>query len=416
MVGSNGGADRNGAYADRLAIGYSIGVSSDGTTWSEVSGSGRRQPFLMDGKEPEDAFIARLPESAALQARTILSRIQELRQQVTSLEQSIPTGYVGTFGEPEPVHRLYRGDPMAPREQVAPDVLTVMGSLGLDTQTDEQTRRLSLANWIASEQNPLTARVIVNRVWHYHFGRGIVSTPSDFGKNGTEPSHPELLDWLARRFMENGWSLKWLHREILSSSTYRQSSQPRADALARDADNRWMWRFPPRRLEAEAIRDCVLQLSGKLNLQAGGPGFLLFRIDRENVHHYFPLETFAEDQFRRMIYMTKIRQEQDDVFGSFDCPDGGQTMPDRTSSTTALQALNLLNSRFMIEQAGYLADRLQVAAGKDPAAQVRLAYELAFSRTPDAAELQDAVQFVQEHGLPAFCRALLNANEFLFLS
>ncbi len=356
--------DREQVFADRLAIDYSIEISTDGQEWREVSSSLRRQPFLINGEELEDAFIGRLPADQQESAKRLLEQIKQLREHVKHLNQEIPLGYVGTFKEPEPIHRLYRGDPLFPREEVAPDVLTVMGSLALDTTSPEQQRRLKLAEWIASDDNPLTARVIVNRVWHYHFGRGIVSTPSDFGKNGTAPTHPELLDSLAARFMENGWSLKWLHREILSSSTYQQSSYPRDAALAKDADCRLLWRFPPRRLEAEAIRDCVLQVSGKLNPQSGGPGFLLFNIDRENVHHYFPLEKFEPQHFRRMIYMTKIRQEQDDVFGTFDCPDGGQTIPQRNRSTTALQALNLLNSQFMIEQSGFLAERLIDQAGR----------------------------------------------------
>jgi hypothetical protein len=186
--------------------------------------------------------------------------------------------------------------------------------------------------------------------------------------------------------------------------------------MARDADCRLLWRFPPRRLAAEVIRDCVLQLSGKLNLKRGGPGFLLFKVDRENVHHYFPLDRFEPEHFRRMIYMTKIRQEQDEVFGVFDCPDGGQTIPDRSRSTTALQAMNLFNSRFMIEQAGFLAERLRSVAGDDPSDQIQLAFELALSRSPTPQELQEALQFVADHQLEAFCRALLNTNEFLFVS
>jgi hypothetical protein len=408
--------DREQVYADRLAIDYSIEVSTDGQEWHEVSNSNRRKPFLVNGQEPEDAFIGRLPTAQQESVKLLFEEIQQLRKQVSSLNEEIPAGYVGKFKDPEPIHRLYRGDPMFPREEVEPDILTVMGSLGLDPSISGQQRRLKLAEWISSRDNPLTARVIVNRVWHYHFGRGIVSTPSDFGKNGIPPTHPELLDSLAARFMEHGWSLKWLHREILSSSTYQQSSQPREAAIAKDADCRLLWRFPPRRLEAEAIRDCVLQVSGKLNPQAGGPGFLLFNVDRENVHHYFPLEKFEPQHFRRMIYMTKIRQEQDDVFGTFDCPDGGQTIPQRNRSTTALQALNLLNSRFMIEQSGFLAERLIEAAGSQPADQIRLAFQLAFSRTPEPAELADAIELVETHGLQAFCRALLNSNEFLFVS
>ena len=159
--------------------------------------------------------------------------------------------------------------------------------------------------------------------------------------------------------MEQGWSLKWLHRSILISSTYRQSSAPRQQSLAVDAGSRLLWRFPPRRLEAEAIRDCVLQVSGALNRAAGGPGFKVFEVQQETVHHYFPKTQWGPTEWRRMIYMTKIRQEQDPVFGIFDCPDGGQVMPSRSRSTTPLQALNLLNSGFMLQQAQILADRIR---------------------------------------------------------
>lgn len=409
------GRDRTEKFADRLAIVYSISVSSDGETWQEVASSSKRKPFLIDGKEPDGLFIARLEGEDKEQATQLRDEIAKLRGQITKLDQSIPSGYLGTFAKPKTIHRLYRGDPMSPREVVQPDTLEVMGSLNLDNSADEQTRRLKFAQWIASDENPLTARVIVNRVWQFHFGQGLVSTPSDFGKAGQKPSHPELLDWLASEFMENGWSLKWLHRTILQSATYQQSSRPRKSALAKDAGSRWLWRFPPRRLEAEAIRDCVLQLSGKLNLQTGGPGFLLFKVDRENVHHYFPLEKFEPKHFRRMIYMTKIRQEQDEVFGVFDCPDGGQTIPTRSRSTTALQALNLLNSKFMLEQAGFLAERIEAEAGDDTNRQIHLLFELAYSRLPTDDELSDVAEFVEQFGLKAFCRILFNSNEFLFM-
>ncbi len=410
------GRDRNGVFSDRLAVGYQIAVSLDGEQWQVVSSSAERKPFLVNGKEPEDAFIARLNEEFKEPAKAEYQRVVTLRKKIAELEKSTPTGYVGLFGAPEEIRRLHRGDPLAPRELVVPDTLTVMGSLELDEKTPESERRLKLADWIVDEGNPLTARVIVNRVWHYHFGSGLVSTPSDFGVNGAKPTHPELLDWLAWQFMENDWSLKWLHRQILNSSTYRQSSAPRVQASQIDADSRLLWRFPPRRLEAEAIRDCVLQLSGKLNPKAGGPGFLLFEVDRENVHHYFPLKEFTDEHYRRMIYMTKIRQEQDEVFGVFDCPDGGQTISRRNRSTTALQALNLLNSKFMLQQASFLAERLTNEAGDSVEGQVRLAFALAYSREPTDDELADSVLLINSHGLDAFCRAVLNSNEFLFLS
>ena len=409
------GRERNGAYADRLATGYTIKVSSDGKSYQWVSGSSRRPTDKSDSIGLDLDLIGRLSKKDASKARKLLTLLKVSESQMAGLVQSIPTAYVGNFSQPPVIRRLYRGDPLSPREEVYPDALAVLGTLGMTSDEPESSRRLKLAKWIASEDNPLTARVIVNRVWHYHFGRGLVATPSDFGKNGAVPSHPKLLDWLAIRFIENNWSLKWLHREILSSSTFRQSSHPRPEAMAKDADCKLLWRFPLKRLEAEAIRDCVLQLSGKLNLKAGGPGFLLFRIDRENVHHYFPLESFGPEHFRRMVYMTKIRQEQDEVFGVFDCPDGGQTIPNRNQSTTALQSLNMLNSKFMIEQAKFLSERLQREAGSQASDQIKHAFDLAFARIPTAGELAEANALIQQFGLASFCRAILNSNEFLFV-
>ncbi len=409
------GRERNGAYADRLPVGYIIEVSTDGKNYQRVSGSSRR-PSNVAGSSVLDLDAIRLLSHVdAAKAKELLALLKQTESRLAKLTQSIPTAYVGKFSQPPVIKRLYRGDPLSPREEVYPDALAVMGTLGMTSDEPEQSRRLKLAKWIASEDNPLTARVIVNRVWHYHFGRGLVATPSDFGKNGSVPSHLELLDWLAIRFIENDWSLKWLHREILSSSTFQQSSHPRAEAIAKDADCKLLWRFPLKRLEAEAIRDCVLQLSGKLNLKAGGPGFLLFKIDRENVHHYFPLESFGPEHFRRMIYMTKIRQEQDEVFGVFDCPDGGQTIPNRNQSTTALQSLNMLNSKFMMEQAKFLSERLQREAGSQANDQINHAFDLAFARIPTAGELAEASALIQQFGLESFCRAILNSNEFLFV-
>lgn len=407
------GRDRNGVIQDRLATHYTIEVATKPDEWTEVASQEGRKPF--GNGESKLAFLARLPETKRQEAQEIVEQLQGLREQVQTLAAEIPKAYIGRFKSAEPVHRLYRGEPTSPRELVVPDALSVVSSLGLTNDTPESERRLALAKWIASRNNPLTARVIVNRVWHYHFGTGIVSTPSDFGKNGTPPSHPKLLEWLAWNFMRNNWSLKWLHREILNSATYRQSSAPRKDALAIDADSRLLWRFPPRRLEAEAIRDCVLEVTGSLEHRGGGPGFLLLEIDHENVHHYFPKSGIGPAEFRRMIYMTKIRQEQDAVFGVFDCPDGGQVIPSRSRSTTPLQALNLLNSDFMVQQAGQLADRVVSLHIDDRPSQLKELFRLAYSREPKAWELDAADKLAQEHGLPAVSRAILNSNEFLFL-
>jgi hypothetical protein len=322
--------------------------------------------------------------------------------------------YAGVFSQPGPIHRLYRGDPLAKREEVKPDSLEVIGSINLTTKSPEQSRRVAFANWLTDPEHPLVARVIVNRLWQYQFGTGLVDTPSDFGANGTKPTHPELLDWLARQLIENKWSLKHVQRLILLSSTWQQDSAPNAKSLAVDADARMLWRFPPRRLEAEAIRDSVLLTAGVLDTKMGGPGFSGFEVQMENVRHYFPKTKFDKRDFRRMIYMTKVRQEQESVFGAFDCPDASQVMPKRSRSTTPLQALNLLNSEFMLLQADLLAKRLE----KDAASiqdQVRLAYSLCFSRPATDQEVREASDFSGKYGLTQLTRALLNCNEFLFI-
>ncbi|MEZ6118859.1 MAG: PSD1 and planctomycete cytochrome C domain-containing protein [Pirellulaceae bacterium] len=406
--------DREGMFKDRLAVQYTIEGANDGD-WFELASSADRQPSVDSTPDP-NAFIARLDPAAAARANSLLQQMETIKQQISQWQNSLPKAWAGTFSQPGPVHRLYRGDPLAKREEVAPDALTVTGSLGLPTDAPEQSRREKLAEWIASEQNPLTARVLVNRLWHYHFGTGMVATPSDFGANGIPPSHPELLDYLASEFVQNGWSIKHMHRLILTSQAFQQSSAPRADSLRKDADCRLLWRFPPRRLEAETIRDCVLAVSGALNLEAGGPGFKVFNIKKETVHHYFPKEEFGTDEWRRMVYMTKIRQEQDAVFGVFDCPDGGQVIPDRSRSTTALQALNMLNSAFMLQQADLLQTRLQREANDSVEAQVTLAFRLLFGRTPSDEELTSSLDFIRENSMRAFCRAILNANEFIFLT
>jgi hypothetical protein len=257
--------------------------------------------------------------------------------------------------------------------------------------------------------------VLVNRLWLHHFGEGIVSTPSDFGANGAPPSHPELLDWLAAELRDGGGRIKPLHRLIVLSATYRQSSRPRPEGLAADAGCRLLWRFPPRRLEAEAIRDCMLAVSGKLDLAMGGPGFAVFEPNENYVRVYVPKKSFGPAEWRRMVYGTKVRMQQDSTFGGFDCPDGGQVCPKRTRSTTPLQSLSLLNAEFVLQQAGFLAERVERQAGDDPAAQARAAFRAALGREPDAEEAAAAARLVASSGARALCRALFNSSEFLFM-
>ncbi len=397
--------DRNGVFADRVATDYVIEGSTDGRNWRALASSDDRAPFGIE--EAPDAFLAGLSAEDAAAARALLDEVEQSRARISALEAGT-VAWVGNFSQPGRTHRLYRGDPMAAREEVAPDALEVMGSLGMGMDEAEQQRRVKLADWIAAEDNPLTARVMANRLWQFVFGTGIVDTPSDFGLNGTMPTHPELLDWLAATFVEDGWSSKNLLRLMVTSQTFQQSSGPRPAAAEIDASARYLWRFPPRRLEAEAIRDSILSVCGTLDVEAaGGPGFYLHDVDRENVVHYHPKEETGPAEWRRMVYMFKIRQEQDAVFGAFDCPDGNQVVPKRSRSTTPLQALNLFNSPFVIRQAGELAGRI----GENPGRS----YELLYGRPATAEELADANSFIAEHGVRAFCRAMLNTNELLFI-
>ncbi|MCF6284179.1 MAG: DUF1549 and DUF1553 domain-containing protein [Candidatus Hydrogenedentes bacterium] len=409
------GRDREGKFKDRLATQYTIEAKRADGTWQAVAAGYDRAPFGI--KTPNI-----LPYVTGLDAdrRTALTALQKDIKTLDGEHATLTTFeriYGGKFVEAEPTHFLYRGDPMAERDLVNPGGIAQVGTpLQLASDVPEQQRRVKLADWIASDTNPLTARVMVNRIWHYHFGRGIVETPSDFGAMGTRPTHPELLDWLATTFMEEGWHPKALHRRILLSRTYRQSSTPRPDALIIDAGSRYLWRFPPRRLEAEPIRDTVLQTSGVLDLAMGGPGYSVFKPNENYVRVYDPKVDFGPSEWRRMIYQMKPRMEQDETFGIFDCPDGAQFQPKRNASTTPLQALNMLNSPFMNQQAKLFAERLRKDGAHAPNAQAERAFQLAYAREATPEELAASDTFIQEHGLTLFCRAIYNTNEFLYLN
>ncbi len=403
---------RDGAFKDRVATAYRIEAETADGVWKTVASSDDRQPY--GGEEAADAFVAKLPAADAGAARQVGAELAAVTKKIAALT-AVPVGWAGTFSQPANTHRLYRGEPLQKREVVAPDVLSIIGTLGLAPDAPEHERRVKFAEWVASPDNPFTARVMVNRIWQYTFGNGIVETPSDFGLNGARPTHPELLDWLADEFVRGGWSVKHVQRLMLLSAAFRQSSAPRANALAADAGGRFLWRYTPRRLEAEAIRDSMLAVSGTLDLTMGGPGFYLMDVVHENVMHYFPKEKFAPAEFRRMVYQFRIRQTTDSVFGSFDCPDGGSVTPKRSRSNTPLQALNLFNSGFTVQQAELLAARLLRERGEDPAAQAGRAFQLFHGRDPDAAEREASVAMIRTHGLLSFSRAMFNTSEFLFI-
>jgi len=396
------GRDREQKYADRLASDYRIEVSTDGEKWTAVAGSWDRLPFGQPPPAP--------PEDV----RKLLDLRRQTEERLAALEKPFKA-YAGAFRTPDPTFVLKRGDPQQKGEPVGPSgVGAVAPPFAVKPDAAESERRLALADWIGDPENPLPARVMVNRVWHWHFGQGIVRTPSDFGYNGDRPSHPELLDWLASEFRAGGWRLKPLHRLIVLSNAYRQSTRFNEKAAAVDAADRLLWRRAPRRLEAEAIRDAVLQTSGALNATRGGPGYNLWEYSGY-VTVFKPKKALGPDEFRRMVYQFKPRLQQDPTFGVFDCPDATQTAPRRAASTTPLQALNLLNDPFMLDQGERFAARLHEEAGDAVAGQVRRAFRLAFGRDPSDEEEKAAEKLVRAHGLATFCRALFNANEFVFV-
>jgi mono/diheme cytochrome c family protein len=407
------GRDRDGKFQDRLATGYQIEICESGEDWLLVADSSDRATTTGKDAKAGGFSMEGLTPDEVQQARALVSQKQPLSNHLTALN-SAQKAFAGVFRAPDDIHLLYRGNPEQPKEPVSPAVLSVLGDLKLPAAITEQDRRVALAAWISDAKNPLTARVMVNRIWQGHFGTGIVATPSDFGRMGLRPSHPELLDWLAREFVRNGWSMKSLHKQIVLSATYRQSSAYNGTAAAKDAESRLLWRFPPRRLEAESLRDTILAVSGELNVKMYGKGFDFFN-QRGGLSGFNPVEKFTGDGLRRMIYAHKVRREPEAVFGAFDCPDAGLSTSRRSESTTPIQALNLLNSRFVLDQSEAFAVRLKREAGDDPGSQIQRAYLLAVGRLPDAEEHSDALSVVATHGAAALCRAILNSNEFVFV-
>lgn len=329
--------------------------------------------------------------------------------------------FTPTSGKPRPVFLLSRGSESAPVKEVAPGTLKVITGLQdtfqLEDPDIEGARRLALARWITSRKNPLTWRSIVNRVWQYHFGQGIVDTPNDFGKMGSLPTHPELLDYLAVRFRDEGQSLKSLHRLILLSTAYRQTSFSNEQAAQIDGDNRLLWRMNRRKLEAEAIRDSVLQLSGKLDLRMYGPGDRLFVLEKpQHSPHYLyqKYDPVSAKSHRRSIYRFVVRSVPDPFMESLDCADPSQITPKRLETLTALQALSLLNDQFMVSMSSFYAQQIK-AKSTDLSTQIRLAFETALGRTPEQTEIDILHQIGTRYGVENVCRLIFNSNEFIFI-
>jgi hypothetical protein len=286
---------------------------------------------------------------------------------------------------------------------------------------DTTAPRTELAKWITDPDHPLTARVIVNRIWGYHFGRGLVVTPNDFGRMGGRPSHPELLDWLANRFVAEGWRFKPLHRMIVLSSAYRQASESPLEKIAmeKDPENALVWKYSRRRMDAEQIRDSMLAVAGRLNREEGGPSVIV-PVEQELVNLLYKPSQWAvakdkSEHDRRSIYLLHKRNLRLPMMEVFDAPDMQTSCARRESSTHAPQALELLNGTLANELSLALASRLDKEA-VSPAAQVELAYRLAAGRPPTAKEKQIALQYLKSHPLREFALAVFNLNAFLYVN
>jgi cytochrome c553 len=333
----------------------------------------------------------------------------------------VPEGsFTPTHGRPRPVHVLHRGSEKGPEQEVGPGAVGFLPGLPsrfiLPPDAGEAQRRAALADWIADAHNSLTWRSIVNRAWQYHFGHGIVDTPNDLGAMGAAPTHPELLDWLAVEFRDGGQSLKQLNRLIVTSSTYRQSSadNPAFDKV--DGGDQFLWRMNRRRLDAEEVRDAVLAAADKLNLEMGGPGYRTFGFENDHSPRYNYQDHDPDDpaSLRRSVYRFAVRSVADPFMEALDCADPSQVVPRRDETLTALQALALLNDKFIIRMASHFAERVEKISPDLPG-QIDAASRLALGRPPTDEEKSVLLDVAKDLGLPSACRLIFNTNAFSFV-
>jgi len=409
-----------------------------------------RRTNLTDGIWAQGSYkaaaqeIAKLnKEKAALMAKLEtperLNRLAELEKaikQANSKIAKLPKGnmvyaaathfksrgnFKPTNGKPRMIRILHRGEVTQPGDKVKPGVFPLFGEerweFDLPEVHDESERRAALANWLVRKDHPLTWRTIVNRVWQWHFGNGLVASPNDFGELGQMPSHPELLDWLALHFRNQGGSFKKLHKLLLMSATYRQSSDGNEKFSKADSGNRLLWRMNRRKLSAEEIRDAILSVSGKLNLEMGGSGYYLFALEKTAHSPHYEYHKFNPEDaksHRRSIYRFIVRSQPNPFMTTLDCADSSQSTPKRNETLTALQALSLLNNKFSIAMARHFASRLKKEGG-DMTEQVKRGHFLITGRAPAKEEADLLLQYTRKHGLQNLCRALFNLSEFTYL-
>jgi hypothetical protein len=414
---------RQRLYAERL------GKLAEEVQAAHKTPEAERTPAQQDLAEKTARFLTVTPQ-ALFQALSTpdKARHKELQSQLRKFDSQKPKPLPMTMGlqdepgRPARTFLLERGELNSPAEEVlpgfpvilspehkpvpAPVVLPAAATTG---------RRTALAHWITRAENPLTARVLVNRLWQHHFGRALVPTASDFGVRGERPSHPELLDWLATEFTTNGWSLKRLHKLMLASATYQQSTRPAPAALEKDPDNQLFSRMNRLRLEGEVIRDSLLAISGSLNPRMGGPSvFPPLPAEALQGHKAWTISPDPQDHRRRSVYIFARRNLRFPFLETFDLPDSNLSCPKRERSTTAPQGLALLNATEAVEAANSLAASLLREADSDDERITRL-YRVTLGRRPSARELGRARAFLAESPLPELCRALLNLNEFVYV-
>ncbi|MGV3755681.1 MAG: DUF1553 domain-containing protein [Verrucomicrobiota bacterium] len=450
------------------STGHNLAANAPVTSLDSIEAPPRwRKANLVDAiaPQPDPATSGRLAELQAEKA-ALLDKLLDasLKQERTQVDQELnrtkvelaafpkpDVVYAGTVlygsgnfagtgangGKPRPIHLLNRGSVLTPGKEVLPGALQAIawlpGRFEKAAQSAEGARRAELAKWLADERNPLTWRSIVNRVWQYHFGKGLAETPNDFGRMGVQPTHPELIDWLAMEFRDGGQSFKKLHKLMVTSATYRQvssvadevkrrnlpASQIRliTSAAAVDADNRYLWRMNRRKLDAEGVRDSVLFVSGKLNLKMGGPAFQDFVIEKpeHSPHYQYHLHN-PEDPLshRRSIYRFIVRSQMQPFMTTLDCADPSMQVGKRNESLSPLQALALLNNGLMVTMAKHFAAKLE-AGGGDVTAQIERGFSDATGRKPTKDETQKLVAYAKEFGMTNACRVLFNLNEFSFV-
>lgn len=405
---------------------------------------------LTDGIWPAGADAGTVKELAAAQAkqRAMLARIntpervaarERLQKQIDDATKEVTTlptgrmvyaaathfkpqgGFQPTMGKPRQIRLLHRGSILTPGDEMRPGTLPVFEGVApqfeLPADHAEGDRRAALARWLTHEDQPLTWRSIVNRIWLYHFGTGIVESPNDFGRMGQLPSHPKLLDWLAAEFRDNGQSIKELHRLIVTSAVYRQTSTENEDHAAIDGSNRYLWRMNRRRLEAEEIRDATLAVSSRLHNKMGGPGYYLFVLEKtahspHYEYHKFDPEDLASH--RRSIYRFIVRSQPDPFMTTLDCADSSQSTPKRNETLTSLRALSLLNNKFNLAMSQHFADRLKRERAT-LSEQIERAMQLVVGRSPTEHEQEQLERYARQHGIANCCRVLLNLSEFVYL-